>query len=187
MGDQPFCFLDLPKEIGLMIYERLPRTDTRITPTLQHSYADIPESRIIVISRSTPTSIPTTCRQIHDETKDIDPIPRKSEDYGEYTVDEADSENYYYKARGNNREDSEAAFSDSNISNNLIRRAGEINFWSTLIAQQKNLLSIALSELSQRTCQRSSPSLIGRLIAGLSDDSTAGQRKHRLSRSGEPL
>ncbi|KAF2650800.1 hypothetical protein K491DRAFT_682715 [Lophiostoma macrostomum CBS 122681] len=62
MADQPFRFLDLPPELRLMVYERLPRKikHRRITEKTNNDY-------VILIDKSIPTSILATCKQIYDE------------------------------------------------------------------------------------------------------------------------
>ncbi|KAF2108792.1 hypothetical protein BDV96DRAFT_586671 [Lophiotrema nucula] len=59
------CFLDLPKEIRLMIYERLPRTIRHTTLTVHEGIS------ATLIQPTTPTSILATCRQINDEAQGI--------------------------------------------------------------------------------------------------------------------
>ncbi|KAF2028963.1 hypothetical protein EK21DRAFT_113341 [Setomelanomma holmii] len=67
MAVQPFSFLDLPAEIPLMVYERLPIT------TRHHTYS--PESdhggKIILVTKSIESSILALCRIVHTEIKPI--------------------------------------------------------------------------------------------------------------------
>ncbi|KAF2245283.1 hypothetical protein BU26DRAFT_507970 [Trematosphaeria pertusa] len=62
---QPFRFLDLPREIRYMVYERLPRTTKHIT-IVTHPHLG---ATLTLIMHSTPTSILATCHQAYDEAR----------------------------------------------------------------------------------------------------------------------
>jgi hypothetical protein len=66
--DKPFPFLALPKDLRLMVYERLPfRISER---PYDHVIARVPYEVIFVVS-CTSVGILATCRQIHDEAAGI--------------------------------------------------------------------------------------------------------------------
>jgi len=59
---EPFRFLDLPKDVRLMVYERLPRS-TKHTTINNYSR----EGRVTLISHSVSTTILRTCHEVHQE------------------------------------------------------------------------------------------------------------------------
>ena len=59
---KPFRFLDLPKDIRLMVYERLPRSTNHMTVGHRHN-----GKRITLISHSVSTAILRACHQVHQE------------------------------------------------------------------------------------------------------------------------
>jgi hypothetical protein len=65
---QPFRFLDLPKDIRLMVYERLP---VKVT---HHSLAKgfyVPPNMVLVCKTISGINVLAACRQIHDEANAI--------------------------------------------------------------------------------------------------------------------
>lgn len=75
-ASQPFRFLDLPTEIRLMIYERLPRGFEH-THVYQHGIPphnaarDSPDGYVILITKSLPLAILGTNRTVYGEAKPI--------------------------------------------------------------------------------------------------------------------
>ncbi|KAH8704511.1 hypothetical protein GQ44DRAFT_732395 [Phaeosphaeriaceae sp. PMI808] len=67
-----FPFMNLPSELRLMIYERLPRTvkHTHVQRT-KNQYLDPKAKELILITRHVPTSILATCRQVYKEANKI--------------------------------------------------------------------------------------------------------------------
>jgi hypothetical protein len=73
-GDKPFPFMRLPKDIRLMVYERLPRTvkHVRIGNCHFQNPADtITDTTTILVVRSTSTMIVATCQEVYDEARSI--------------------------------------------------------------------------------------------------------------------
>lgn len=66
-------FLDLPKDVRLMIYERLPRTIKHVTfkTSSTTTLPDRANLEVTLVVRSTPTSILATCWKIYDEAHNI--------------------------------------------------------------------------------------------------------------------
>ena len=72
---KPFRLMDLPTELRLMIYRRLPR---QIKHTEAHYVGDLYphsnktiDSTVVLITRHLPVAVLRTSRQIHDEAYDI--------------------------------------------------------------------------------------------------------------------
>ena len=65
MTPEPFRFLDLPKEIRFMVYERLPRSTNSWTINIRNIRHAA--RTVTFILRSTPTAILATSRKIYEE------------------------------------------------------------------------------------------------------------------------
>ena len=65
---KPFRFMDLPTELRLMVYKRLPRqikhTEFRYVGSLFDSTVD---STVILVTRHLPVAVLMASRQVHDE------------------------------------------------------------------------------------------------------------------------
>jgi hypothetical protein len=68
----PFRFLDLPKEVRLVIYERLPRCFRRHEMAIysQHN-GEVPQQKLTVVLKTVPMAMLSTCRQINSEASAI--------------------------------------------------------------------------------------------------------------------
>lgn len=62
----PFRFLDLPKEIRLMVYERLPRQ-------IKHTYISTKyrDNGAIIVTKHLPLALLQTCRTVYAEAESI--------------------------------------------------------------------------------------------------------------------
>jgi hypothetical protein len=71
MGPHRSRFLELPSEIRLMIYERLPRTVKHHRVNFNTEKCDIEGWSLVFITRSVPMSILATCRSINSEARAV--------------------------------------------------------------------------------------------------------------------
>jgi len=70
--DISFRFLDLPKEIRLMVYERFPRSVSRQEVCIHLWFCkEQPHQRLYLIIRSIPMAILRLCRQVNNEATTI--------------------------------------------------------------------------------------------------------------------
>jgi hypothetical protein len=68
----PFRFLDLPKEVRLVIYERLPRCIRRHEMAIySQRNGEVPHQKLTVLLKTVPIAILSTCRQINSEASAI--------------------------------------------------------------------------------------------------------------------
>jgi hypothetical protein len=68
----PFRFLDLPKELRLLIYERLPRCIRWHEMCIRSRFdGKVPHQKLTVILRTVPVAMLSTCRQINREASAI--------------------------------------------------------------------------------------------------------------------
>jgi hypothetical protein len=74
VGDKPVPFMQLPKDVRLMVYERLPRTVKHVrigTCGHQNPAHTNTDTTTILVTRSTSTMILATCREVYDEASSI--------------------------------------------------------------------------------------------------------------------
>ncbi|KAF2125009.1 hypothetical protein P153DRAFT_118004 [Dothidotthia symphoricarpi CBS 119687] len=80
-SSQPFRFLDLPKELRLMVYERLPRATKHypIVASRTRSTSCPHNASMILVKRAVSTTILLTCKQINSEADHL--IQRSIRDF----------------------------------------------------------------------------------------------------------